>query len=228
MRLAALAAAALIVAAWSCTKLPSDPGTPFSIAFRRAPSPSVVLGDVMRDSTGQPAKLQAFAFNLRGDTIRDFPVTYFLVAKDSQPGKLDDGLITAYTDTAPGRQVVERDCRQFVRDHRRRVAPFRANRHHRRERRCFAATASSAHEVSVSIRHHHAGHVRCRHCLRRRDGELHGHCGCRQPCTLQGSRHPRQAADLLTRALATCTSPTVYSQRTRTQHCVRPVLRRQR
>lgn len=98
--LAALAATALIVAAWSCTKLPSDPGTPFSIAFRRAPSPSVVLGDVMRDSTGQPARLQAFAFNLRGDTIRDFPVTYFLVAKDSQPGKLEDGLITAFSDTA--------------------------------------------------------------------------------------------------------------------------------
>lgn len=100
IRLAALAATALIVVAWSCTKLPSDPGTPFSIAFRRAPSPSVVLGDVMRDSTGQPAKLQAFAFNLRGDTIRDFPVTYFLVAKDSQPGKLEDGLVTAYSDTA--------------------------------------------------------------------------------------------------------------------------------
>ena len=60
-RLTPLVAAALIVAPWSCTKLPSDPNTPFSIAFRRAPSPSVVLGDVMRDSTGQPAKLQAFA-----------------------------------------------------------------------------------------------------------------------------------------------------------------------
>jgi hypothetical protein len=99
-RLTALVAAALIVAPWSCTKLPSDPNTPFSIAFRRAPSPSVVLGDVMRDSTGQPAKLQAFAFNLRGDTIRDFAVTYFLVAQDSQPAKLEDGLITAYSDTA--------------------------------------------------------------------------------------------------------------------------------
>jgi hypothetical protein len=99
-RLTRLTAAALIVAAWSCTKLPSDPTTPFSIAFRRAPSPSVVLGDVMRDSTGQPATLQAFAFNLRGDTIRDYPVTYFLVARDSQPATLADGLITAYSDTA--------------------------------------------------------------------------------------------------------------------------------
>jgi hypothetical protein len=99
-RLTPITAAALIVAAWACTKLPSDPGTPFSIAFRRAPSPSVVLGDVMRDSTGQPAPLQAFAFNLRGDTIRDFPVTYFLVVQDSQPAKIEDGLITAYGDTA--------------------------------------------------------------------------------------------------------------------------------
>jgi hypothetical protein len=99
-RLAALAAATLIVAVWSCTKLPSDPNTPFSIAFRRAPSPSVVLGDVMRDSTGQPARLQAFAFNLRGDTIRNYAVTYFLVAQDSQPATLADGLITALSDTA--------------------------------------------------------------------------------------------------------------------------------
>lgn len=99
-RLTALVACALIVAAWSCTKLPSDPNTPFSIAFRRAPSPSVVLGDVMRDSTGQPAKLQAFAFNLRGDTIRNYAVTFFLVTKDSQPATLADGLITAFPDTA--------------------------------------------------------------------------------------------------------------------------------
>jgi hypothetical protein len=70
--LAILGALAGVVAA--CTNLPSDPNTPFAISFAHAPSPSVVLGDVLRDSAGQPAKLQ--------------------------PATLDDGQITALPDTA--------------------------------------------------------------------------------------------------------------------------------
>lgn len=93
------------VCAWaaslsSCTDLPSDPATPFAISFAHAPSPSVVLGDVLRDSTGAPAKLRAVAFNLRGDTIAGAPITYFLVVRDSQPATLTDGQITALPDTA--------------------------------------------------------------------------------------------------------------------------------
>lgn len=91
---------ALVCAIVSCTDLPSDPDTPFAISFSRAPSPSVVLGDVLRDSTGQPAKLRAVAFNLRGDTVRGAAITYFLVARDSQPATLADGQITALSDTA--------------------------------------------------------------------------------------------------------------------------------
>lgn len=91
---------ALIGVSLSCTDLPTDPKTPFAISFSRAPAPSVVLGDVLRDSTGAPAPLRAVAFNLRGDTIRDAPITYFLVKRDSQPVTLADGQITALSDTA--------------------------------------------------------------------------------------------------------------------------------
>jgi hypothetical protein len=93
-------AGVMIGASLSCTDLPTDPKTPFAISFRRAPSPSVVLGDVLRDSTGAPAPLKAVAFNLRGDTIQDATVTYFLVAKDSQPVALGGDQITALADTA--------------------------------------------------------------------------------------------------------------------------------
>lgn len=86
--------------AMSCTDLPTDPKTPFAISFSRAPSPSVVAGDLLRDSTGAPAPLKAIVFNLRGDTISDATVTYFLVAKDSQPVTLAGDRITARSDTA--------------------------------------------------------------------------------------------------------------------------------
>jgi hypothetical protein len=88
-----------IGAALSCTDLPTDPKTPFAISFSHAPSPSVVLGDVLRDSTGAPAPLEAIAFNLRGDTIQDATITYFLVAKDTQPVALAGDQITALADT---------------------------------------------------------------------------------------------------------------------------------
>jgi hypothetical protein len=95
-----LFAVATCFALAACTDLPSSPETPFAIAFSRAPSPSVVLGDVLRDSAGAPAPLTAVAFNLRGDTIPGASITFFLVAKDSQPATLVDDMITALSDTA--------------------------------------------------------------------------------------------------------------------------------
>lgn len=95
-----LFAVATCLALAGCTDLPSSPETPFAIAFSRAPSPSVVLGDVLRDSTGAPAPLRAVAFNLRGDTIPGATITFFLVAKDSQPATLVNDMITAFADTA--------------------------------------------------------------------------------------------------------------------------------
>ena len=76
-RLTTLAVA--LIAGAACTDLPSDPNAAFSVEFRPAGSPSVVLGDELRDSLGIPAPLQAIAFNVKGDTIRGAPVRYRLV-----------------------------------------------------------------------------------------------------------------------------------------------------
>ncbi|NUS95816.1 MAG: hypothetical protein HOQ11_00245, partial [Gemmatimonadaceae bacterium] len=90
-----------LLAGVSCTDLPSDPNTPFSVEFRPAASPSVVLGDEMRDSLGNVAPLQAIAFNVKGDTIRGAPVRYYLArnAADTLPPPVTvdsiTGLVTA-------------------------------------------------------------------------------------------------------------------------------------
>ncbi|HEX8850339.1 MAG TPA: hypothetical protein VF761_12460 [Gemmatimonadaceae bacterium] len=76
-RLISLAVALTATAA--CTDLPSDPNAAFSVELRPAGSPSVVLGDELRDSLGVAAPLQAIAFNVKGDTIRGAKVRYRLV-----------------------------------------------------------------------------------------------------------------------------------------------------
>lgn len=72
---------ALVVAA-ACSDVPSDPNTPFSIEFNRAPTPSVVLGDTLFDSLGIAAPLRARVFNSNGDEIVGAHVTYHVVAFD--------------------------------------------------------------------------------------------------------------------------------------------------
>jgi hypothetical protein len=76
----ALGAGIALVVAGACNDAPSDPNTPFSIEFNRAPSPSVVLGDTMFDSLGITAPLRARVFNGQGDEIVGAKVTYHVVA----------------------------------------------------------------------------------------------------------------------------------------------------
>ena len=75
------AGVAIVVAA-ACSDLPSDPDTPFSIEFNRAPSPSVVLGEQMFDSLGITAPLHARAFNSKGEAITGAKITYHVVSLD--------------------------------------------------------------------------------------------------------------------------------------------------
>ena len=75
-----LGAGVAAVIAAACSDVPSDPNTPFSIEFNRAPSPSVVLGETMFDSLGNAAPLKARVFNSKGDEIVGAVVTYHVVA----------------------------------------------------------------------------------------------------------------------------------------------------
>lgn len=101
-RLAIAGATVAIVAAQACTDLPTGAETPFSIAFTAAPSPGVVLGDTLRDSTGAAARLSARVFNLDGEELSGSPAAFFLLGRpDSLPVTLSpDGFLIAKSDTA--------------------------------------------------------------------------------------------------------------------------------
>ena len=78
-RLVLATGVAMVIAA-ACSDVPSDPNTPFSIEFNRAPAPSVVLGEAMFDSLGNAAPLHARVFNSKGEEIVGAEVTYHVVA----------------------------------------------------------------------------------------------------------------------------------------------------
>lgn len=98
----ALGLAAVAAAAHACTDLPTGADTPFSISFNSAPSPGVVLGDTLRDSTGAAATLSARVFNLDGDELPGSPAGFLLLGRpDSLPVTLTpEGYIVAKSDTA--------------------------------------------------------------------------------------------------------------------------------
>ena len=61
----------------------SAPNGPSSISVLQLPSPSVVIGDVMRDSLGAPAKLGVIAYDANGAPITDIAPQFFIT--DSVP-----------------------------------------------------------------------------------------------------------------------------------------------
>lgn len=68
-------------AAWwlvSCREVPAPEGGIFSISGLLLPSPGLVAGDTMRDSTGLVTPLRVVAFDVAGDTVKS-AVTTFIV-----------------------------------------------------------------------------------------------------------------------------------------------------
>jgi hypothetical protein len=75
-------AALLAAAGWwlvSCRDVPAPEGGVFSISTLLLPSPGVVAGDTMRDSTGLVAPLRVVAYDVRGDTLYSVPVTFVIL-----------------------------------------------------------------------------------------------------------------------------------------------------
>jgi hypothetical protein len=56
----------------------SAPKGPASISLLQLPSPSVVVGDSMRDSTGAPAKLNVIAYDASGTPLSDVTPEFFI------------------------------------------------------------------------------------------------------------------------------------------------------
>jgi hypothetical protein len=74
-------AAALAAAAWwvvSCRDVPAPEGGIFAISALLLPSPGLVAGDTLRDSTGLASPLRVVAFDVAGDTVQN-AVTTFVV-----------------------------------------------------------------------------------------------------------------------------------------------------
>ncbi|GAC1514972.1 MAG: hypothetical protein NVS1B4_04000 [Gemmatimonadaceae bacterium] len=59
-----------------CTDVGTDPSAPASIRFEALASPSVVEGDVLRDSLGIAASLRATAFNSQNAAIPSSPIRF--------------------------------------------------------------------------------------------------------------------------------------------------------
>lgn len=73
---------ALATLAVACVDM-SAPQGPASISALQLPSPFVVRGDVMRDSTGAPAKISILAYDANGTPLTDAAAQFFIT--DSAP-----------------------------------------------------------------------------------------------------------------------------------------------
>lgn len=60
----------------ACVQIGSEPDVPAAIELTALPSPSVVVGDTLRDDSGAVAPVVATVRNLSGDVIVDAPVRY--------------------------------------------------------------------------------------------------------------------------------------------------------
>jgi hypothetical protein len=75
-------AAILAAAAWwlvSCRDVPAPEGGIFSISALLLPSPGLVAGDTLRDSTGLAAPLSVVAFDVAGDTVQNAIMTFVVL-----------------------------------------------------------------------------------------------------------------------------------------------------
>jgi len=75
-------AATMVVGAWtlpSCRDVPAPEGGVSAIAPLQFPSPGLVVGDTMRDSTGAAVPLSLVAFDAGGDTIDNVQATFVVL-----------------------------------------------------------------------------------------------------------------------------------------------------
>jgi len=72
---------ALLIAAVAaaCNEVGTNPNTPVAIQLDAPASPSVLLGDTLRDSLGVAAPLRVVVFNFKNDSIPGIPVSFLAV-----------------------------------------------------------------------------------------------------------------------------------------------------
>lgn len=75
-RLLAIVVSIAAVGALGCTKVGTGPSVPVAIEVFAPPLPSVVVGDSMRDTSGQAAPLRATVYNSDNQPIPDAPIHF--------------------------------------------------------------------------------------------------------------------------------------------------------
>ena len=78
-RLFAVAAVMGAAGALACTKVGTGPSVPVAIEVFAPPLPSVVVGDTMRDTSGNAAPLRATVFNSDDQAIPDAPIHFLAI-----------------------------------------------------------------------------------------------------------------------------------------------------
>ena len=87
------AAAAVGVAAAACVEIATGPGGVASVRLDRVP-PSIIVGDVLRDSTGAPTAVRAVAFDDDGAEMPDAPLRYLYVPlREDTTGRDDRAIV---------------------------------------------------------------------------------------------------------------------------------------
>lgn len=81
--------------AWSCVEIGTEPTRAAAIELSPFPSPSIVVGDSLRDVNGNVARISAVVRNVRGEIIEDAPVR-FLYADFNRDSALAVDSITGF------------------------------------------------------------------------------------------------------------------------------------
>jgi hypothetical protein len=95
---------AIAAIAAACTQVSSDPNAVVALAFDTLPSPSVVIGDTLRDETGVVTPLRAAPLNSNGDVVTTAPVRF--VTLDTGVTITDAGLVVATATRATSVRLV--------------------------------------------------------------------------------------------------------------------------
>lgn len=114
-----LAASVVVVATClsafaACSEVGSEPDAPAAIEMAPLPSPSVVIGDTLRNVEGVATPIQAIVRNLEGNIITDAPV-YYLYADYNRDSalKVDSakGYVVALKETNPANSTARLGAR---------------------------------------------------------------------------------------------------------------------
>lgn len=96
---------ALLCTVAACTDIPTGANAIASLQFDSLPSPSVVLGDTLRDADGKVATLGARAFAFGGKPVADAPIRYFAIDRDIRVDSITGRIIGDSVRSSPARVV---------------------------------------------------------------------------------------------------------------------------